>query len=103
MAPRNKFKDIAEPRLLSEEDTAHYLGIGAPRFSAIKTMLEKNGFPRLDTLLGRRDRRAIDLWLDARAGLLVREIAEAEAKSSVIAERIKAMRNGRNKNPTLCR
>lgn len=89
---RLKFKEIEPPRMLSEEDAAHYLGIGASTFSTMKRKLEKLGFPRQDPALNRRDRNAIDRWLDVRAGLLGKNEPEQAAVSGVIAERLASLR-----------
>ncbi len=70
MARRTRFSEIAAPRLLNEEETAHYLGMSRTDFGNRISDLEKlHYFPRRHTLLNKRDRRAIDAWLDSEFGI----------------------------------
>ena len=45
------------------------LGISETHFKTILPKLNAAGFPREDPITGRRDKRAIDLWLDRRNGI----------------------------------
>ena len=57
------------PRGLTVEESAGYLGLGQTEFNRLLPRLEAEGFPKPDKLTGRRDRKAIENWMDVRAGL----------------------------------
>ena len=57
------------PRGLTAEESAGYLGLGMTEFTRLLSRLEGEGFPKPDALTGRRDWKAIESWMDARAGL----------------------------------
>ncbi len=57
-------------------------------FSRKLPQLEAEGFPKPDPVTGRRDRNAIDAWLDARSGL------SGENYDSGLSQRLEALRNG---------
>lgn len=66
--PRRKFSE--SPRLLTDEELAHYMGHSIGWLTAERRMeLERKGFPRKDGLTGRTDRRAVDAFLDRRSGI----------------------------------
>lgn len=67
--PRPKLFDTESPRGLLQREVGWYLGIGESRFRQLKPQLEREGFPKPDSITGRYDRRAIDLWLDQRSGI----------------------------------
>lgn len=94
MAARIKFKDLEPPRLMAEEDVAHYLGIAPSFLSTIRDKLETLGFPRRDPVLQRRDRRLIDRWLDLRGGLIDRSAAppEIDDTGAIVRQRIANLR-----------
>ena len=70
MPRRTRFSDIALPRLLNEDETAHYLGMSRSDYgSRIADLEDKHCFPRRHTLLNKRDRHAIDAWLDSEFGI----------------------------------
>lgn len=67
---RPRLKYLPEPRILrSSYQVATYLGHGEQWFADWRAQLEAEGFPQRDELLGGWDREAIDVWLDARAGI----------------------------------
>ena len=76
------------PRGLIDHETASYIGLGMPEFSRKLPQLEAEGFPKPDRVTGRRDRKAIDAWLDARSGLI------GESYDGGLSQRLEAMRNG---------
>ncbi len=57
------------PRGLTVEESAGYLGLGGTEFKRLLPRLESEGFPKPDRLTDRRDCKAIDHWMDVRAGL----------------------------------
>ncbi len=57
------------PRGLTGDESAGYLGLGVTEFTRLLPRLEAEGFPRPDSLTGRRDWKAIENWMDVRAGL----------------------------------
>lgn len=63
------------PRLMSGFDVACYLNRSEQWLHANRPKLETVGFPRPDPMLGLYDRRAIDRWLDQRAGLVAASLA----------------------------
>lgn len=66
---RIKLHEMEPPRLLTEIETAHLLGLGPSEFSRRVKELEERGLPKRDALFGKRDRKAIELWLDGLFGL----------------------------------
>ncbi len=57
------------PRGLTVDESAGYLGLGGSEFNRLLPRLEAEGFPKPDRLTGRRDWKAIENWMDVRAGL----------------------------------
>ncbi len=57
------------PRGLTCEESAGYIGLGMTEFNRLLPRLEAAGYPKIDPLTGRRDRKAIENWMDVRAGL----------------------------------
>ena len=57
------------PRGLTVDESAGYLGLGITEFNRLLPRLEAQGFPKPDNLTGRRDWKAIENWMDVRAGL----------------------------------
>ena len=60
---------ITEKRFLDESEVAHYLGMGNSTFRRKRAGLEFLGFPQRHPIVKKRDRRAIDDWLDRISGL----------------------------------
>ncbi len=58
------------PRGLTVDESAGYLGLGITEFNRLLPRLEAQGFPKPDSLTGRRDWKAIENWMDLRAGLV---------------------------------
>ena len=58
------------PRGLTVDESAGYLGLGITEFIRLLPRLEAQGFPKPDALTGRRDWKAIENWMDLRAGLV---------------------------------
>lgn len=63
--PRRRVSDLLPPRLMTEKEVADYLGMGESTYTQKKKELERQGLPRILPFLGRRDRHAIDRWLDS--------------------------------------
>jgi hypothetical protein len=68
--PRHRLWDTTSNRCLTDAETAFYLGMSEGGLAGKRQALEREGFPVKDTLMGRTDKALIDLWLDARGGLL---------------------------------
>jgi hypothetical protein len=66
-SPRRRF-DLP-PRGMTDAETAGYLGRSPTWFQEHMQDLEAAGFPRRLPLIGTRDRKAVDLWLDQQGGL----------------------------------
>ena len=65
--PRRQF-DLP-PRGMTDADCAAYLGRSPTWFAEHRIELEAAGFPPKLPLIGTRDRKAIDVWLDRQGGL----------------------------------
>ncbi len=76
------------PRGLIEHEAAGYVGLGPTEFHHLLPELEAEGFPRPDPVTGRRDRKAIDAWMDARGGLT------GEVYDGGLGQRLEAMKDG---------
>ncbi len=76
------------PRGLIDHETAGYIGLGPSEYSRMLPQLEAEGFPKLDPITGRRDRKAVDAWMDARSGLA------GESYDGGLGQRLEALRNG---------
>ena len=61
--------DIA-PRIWTEEETAHRLGMSVATFRKRLQDLQCAGLPARDSLLDGYDSAAVELWLDRRAGIM---------------------------------
>ena len=57
------------PRGLTVDESGGYIGLGPTEFTRLLPRLEAEGFPKPDRLTGRRDFKAIENWMDVRAGL----------------------------------
>ena len=64
-SPRRRVSDLLPPRLMTEKEVADYLGMGESHYTVKKEELERHGLPKAIPFLGRRDRHAIDRWLDS--------------------------------------
>lgn len=61
---------VIEPRGLTANEVAFYLGISPVRFSEIKERMFERGFPRPDPDTGRYDAKAVDFWWDSESGIV---------------------------------
>lgn len=59
-----------DPRMVPADKVARRLGVTLASFEAKRAALEAQGFPRPDPVLDTWCLRAVDNWIDARAGLL---------------------------------
>ena len=66
---RSRPRFTLPPRGLTVDESAGYLGLGMTEFTRLLPRLEAEGFPKPDSLTGRRDWKAIESWMDVRAGL----------------------------------
>jgi hypothetical protein len=57
------------PRGMTDADCAGYIGRSTTWFAEHVSELEAAGFPKRLPLIGTRDRKAVDLWLDEQGGL----------------------------------
>lgn len=74
-------------RGLQAEEVGPYLGRAPSWFYLRRPQLERAGFPKPDELIGTYDKRAIDLWWDARSGLVDGEETDWEARFDQQLER----------------
>jgi hypothetical protein len=88
-----RFKVV--PRDVPAFAVARLLGISEARFIECVTDLLARGFPSADATTGNYDLKAVEAWQDRRSGL-AGAVATKMAKdaSTVVADRLKAMRNG---------
>ena len=61
--------DLPPRRGMNDAETASYIGRSPTWLTEHRAELEAAGFPKPLPLIGTRDRKAIDLWLDAQGGL----------------------------------
>lgn len=95
MAKRIRLTDVEPPRLINETETAHYLGMSIYEFSRRSEELEtKLGLPKAHPVLGRRDRFAIDQWLDKLFGAA----GKPTNLSDLIVSRMGSLRDGERAN-----
>lgn len=81
-----KPKHTPRPRPYNEFQVAARLNKGVKWFKDHQAMLEAQGFPKRDKLLGGWDSKAIEVWMDARSGLdLPANDAEAQALKALRA------------------
>ncbi len=85
---RARPKFTLPPRGLIESESAGVLGLGMTEYTRLLPRLEAEGFPKRDPLTGRRDRKAIENWMDVRAGL-----AQDGSDNGLMAK-IEEFRNG---------
>ena len=83
MARKVRLQELEPPRLLTDSEVAHLLGMSASAFSTRQRELELLGLPRRHPSLGRRDRKAIEQWLDALFGADIASDVDA-----IVAERL---------------
>ena len=91
MVKRNRLMNIEPPRLMSEAETAHHLGMSASEFSRRAPLFEHElAMPRRHPLLKRRDRVAIDQWLNEVFGVK----GKATNVSDLVRRRMGALEYG---------
>jgi hypothetical protein len=61
--------DLPPRRGMNDAETASYLGRSPTWLAEHLPELEAAGFPKKLPLIGTRDRKAVDVWLDAQGGL----------------------------------
>jgi hypothetical protein len=66
---RPRLYETVPNRGAGTEELAAYLGISRSKFDSLRPRLRAAGFPEPDPLLGVFDLRAVNAWLDKRAGL----------------------------------
>ena len=88
MASRLRLHQFEPPRLITENETAHLLGMAVSTFSRRASELEAIGLPTRHPVLGRRDRIAIQHWLDRLSGLAQSPVDV----NDVLTQRLAAMR-----------
>jgi hypothetical protein len=65
----SKRLDLPPRRGMNDAETASYLGRSPTWLAEHLPELEAAGFPKKLPLIGTRDRKAVDVWLDAQGGL----------------------------------
>jgi hypothetical protein len=61
--------DLLPRRGMNDAETAAYIGRSPTWFTEHLPELEAAGFPKKLPLVGTRDRKAVDVWLDTQGGL----------------------------------
>ena len=61
--------DLPPRRGMNDAETASYVGRSPTWLAEHRVELEAAGFPKPLPLIGTRDRKAIDAWLDVQGGL----------------------------------
>ena len=90
--PRPKFNAL--PRFLTDGEPCNYLGHGEGWLTPERrSLLERHGFPRKDSLIGRTDRRAVDAFLDRRSGL------PEHGYDDGLEQRLEAFESGKGESP----
>ena len=77
-----------QPRWITDTETAGYMGLGGSAFKDLLPKLYAAGFPQPDGLTGRRDWKAIEVWMDERSGL------QCGTGDSGLLHNIEEFRNG---------
>jgi hypothetical protein len=87
--------DVEPPRLINETETAHHLGMSVSEFSRRSKEFEKKlGMPPRHPVLGKRDRVAIDQWLN---GLFA--VGDKPTKiSDLVRDRMRSLQDGQRAN-----
>lgn len=76
---RTGVRYVVEPRLVPPTKAARRLHLTLPEFRNHLPALRKDGFPAACSITGHFDLKAIDAWLDKRAGTLAgEEMTQAE-------------------------
>lgn len=78
-----------EPRLVPAPKAARRLHLTLAEFEQKRSALVASGFPRPCSVTGNYDRKAIDLWLDHRAGIGDTPLPVASA-AQLVSERLAA-------------
>ena len=93
MVKRIRLMDVEAPRLISEMETAHHLGMSISEFSRRSPEFERNlGMPKKHAVLAKRDRIAIDQWLNRQFSVG----ADPIKVSDLVKSRMKALQNGQS-------
>jgi hypothetical protein len=78
---RNGVRYVVEPRLVPMTKAARRLHLTLAEFKAHLPALRRDGFPTACAITGHFDLKAIDAWLDKRAGVVEpNEISDDEAE-----------------------
>ena len=86
--------DTEPPRLMSEAETAHHLAMSPSEFSRQASTLERDlGMPKRHPVLKRRDRIAVDQWLNRVFGVE----AKATKVSDLVRQRMGELRDDGNR------
>jgi hypothetical protein len=86
----NEVRFRVDARGIPPVKAARRLGLTMSGFDAVKEKYFEIGFPRPDPISGNYDLKAIDLWMDSRAGLTM--TTQARDASTVFAERLERFR-----------
>ena len=66
---RQRGLELPARRGMNDAETASYLGRSVTWLTEHLPQLEAAGFPKKLPLVGTRDRKAVDVWLDTQGGL----------------------------------
>jgi hypothetical protein len=85
LMPERRRRPQLEPRWLTIGEAAQYLGHSPSWLSPERLKsLQETGFPRLDPILDRIDREAIDNWSDRRNGVIPETASVAIASAAPV-------------------
>ena len=59
-----------QPRMVGPEKIARRLGVTLTAFEGKRSELEREGFPKPDSVLGTYCLESVDKWIDRRSGLI---------------------------------
>jgi len=68
--PPARVRSVVEPRVYGNREMAQFFNRGVTWWSENRRNLESEGMPAFDPLLGGWDAKAVNAWLDQRAGLI---------------------------------
>ncbi len=94
MTRRVRLSDVEPPRLITDAETAHVLGMTPAELCRRQDELERIGMPKRHAVLGKRDARALHQWLEREFGL---SSPQAAARQTVLA-RLEALGDGSRAN-----
>jgi predicted DNA-binding transcriptional regulator AlpA len=90
--PRKTTRSLPDPRIWSPDQVASRLGRSPGWLYERMPRLKQLGFPRKDEVLGGWDSKAVENWLDRRAGLETNANIEDQMLEAIHGENHAALR-----------